>query len=116
MRLTRSHVDAPLQVGDEITLPDDVAAHLLRVLRLQEGDACVLFNGDGNDYDARIEGLRTRHRRHEVVDRTPGSPLAKRADRGSVVVADDPCTSYGFTASSADYVRCQQRVADQRRA
>lgn len=33
----------------------------------------------------------------------------------TVVVADDPCTSYGFTASSADYVRCQQRVADQRR-
>ena len=33
----------------------------------------------------------------------------------TVVVADDPCTSYGFTASSADYARCQQRVADQRR-
>ncbi len=33
----------------------------------------------------------------------------------TVVVADDPCTSYGFTASSADYVRCQQSVADQRR-
>ncbi|MBI3199152.1 MAG: hypothetical protein HYZ40_16930, partial [Rhodospirillales bacterium] len=33
----------------------------------------------------------------------------------TVVVADDPCTTYGFTASSADYVRCQQRVADQRR-
>ena len=33
----------------------------------------------------------------------------------TVVVADDPCTSYGFTASSADYVRCQQRIADQRR-
>ena len=33
----------------------------------------------------------------------------------TVVVADDPCTSYGFTASSADYARCQQRIADQRR-
>jgi hypothetical protein len=33
----------------------------------------------------------------------------------TVVVSDDPCTSYGFTASSSDYVRCQQRVADQRR-
>lgn len=33
----------------------------------------------------------------------------------TVVVSDDPCTSYGFTASSADYARCQQRVADQRR-
>jgi len=33
----------------------------------------------------------------------------------TVVVADDPCTSYGFTASSTDYVRCQQRIAEQRR-
>lgn len=33
----------------------------------------------------------------------------------TVVVADDPCTTYGFTASSSDYVRCQQRIADQRR-
>jgi 16S rRNA (uracil1498-N3)-methyltransferase len=28
--------------------------HLVRVLRLREGDECVLFNGDGNDYGARI--------------------------------------------------------------
>jgi hypothetical protein len=33
----------------------------------------------------------------------------------TVVVADDPCTSYGFTASSADYARCQARIAEQRR-
>ncbi len=67
MRLTRSHVDAPLQVGEEITLPDDVAAHLLRVLRLQEGDACVLFNGDGHDYDARITAIGKREARAQVV-------------------------------------------------
>ena len=34
----------------------------------------------------------------------------------TVVVADNPCTTYGFTAASADYVRCQQRLAEQRRA
>lgn len=67
MRLTRSHVDAPLRVGDEITLPDDVAAHLLRVLRLQEGDACVLFNGDGHDYDARITAIGKREARAQVL-------------------------------------------------
>jgi len=33
----------------------------------------------------------------------------------TVVVADDPCTTYGFTASSADYARCQARIAEQRR-
>ena len=35
-------------------MPDSTAAHLVRVLRLREGDECVLFNGDGNDYRARI--------------------------------------------------------------
>src|SRR3546814_13815065 len=29
-------------------------ARLLRVLRLDVGDGCVLFNGDGHDYDARV--------------------------------------------------------------
>ncbi|HET8819284.1 MAG TPA: 16S rRNA (uracil(1498)-N(3))-methyltransferase [Xanthomonadaceae bacterium] len=54
MRLTRVHVDAPLAVGLRVPLPAAVAAHLQRVLRLGEGDTCVLFNGDGQDYDARI--------------------------------------------------------------
>ena len=36
--------------------------------------------------------------------------------RTQVVVADDACTRYGFTASTADYVRCQDQLAAQRRA
>lgn len=54
MRLTRCHVDAALAVGTSLALPDTAANHLARVLRLREGDGCVLFNGDGHDYDARI--------------------------------------------------------------
>ncbi|WP_115554333.1 16S rRNA (uracil(1498)-N(3))-methyltransferase [Xanthomonas arboricola] len=54
MRLTRSHVALPLQCDQEVTLPEESANHLLRVLRLREGDACILFNGDGSDYHARI--------------------------------------------------------------
>lgn len=54
MRLTRVHVAVPLAPGRELALPDNAAAHLSRVLRLDVGDACVLFNGDGNDYAARI--------------------------------------------------------------
>lgn len=57
MRVTRAHVDAPLAVGTRIALPDTAAAHLLRVLRLGVGDACVLFNGNGRDYDARITAI-----------------------------------------------------------
>lgn len=54
MRMIRAFVDAPLAVGQRVTLPENAAAHLVRVLRLREGDACVLFNGDGRDYDARL--------------------------------------------------------------
>jgi 16S rRNA (uracil1498-N3)-methyltransferase len=68
MRLTRSHVELPLRAGDEIALPEDVAAHLLRVLRLELGDACVLFNGDGHDYDARITHLGKREARARITN------------------------------------------------
>jgi hypothetical protein len=36
--------------------------------------------------------------------------------RTVVMSAADACTNYGFTASSADYARCQQMIADRRRA
>ncbi|MDE2406663.1 MAG: 16S rRNA (uracil(1498)-N(3))-methyltransferase [Xanthomonadaceae bacterium] len=67
MRLTRSFVDLPLHAGDTIALPEGTAAHLIRVLRLQAGDACVLFNGDGCDYDARIVAIGKGDARAEIV-------------------------------------------------
>ncbi len=78
MRLTRSHVDLPLTSGARITLPEDSAAHLVRVLRLREGDACVLFNGDGHDYPARLVQAGKREAVVELGDAAPAdneSPL-----------------------------------------
>lgn len=63
MRLTRVHVDQALRAGSEIALPEGPATHLARVLRLGVGDACVLFNGDGHDYPARIVALGKRELR-----------------------------------------------------
>ena len=54
MRVTRVHVDAPLSAGMRLALPAEAATYLSRVLRLQPGDDCVLFNGDGFDYPARL--------------------------------------------------------------
>lgn len=54
MRLTRVYVDAPLSPGVELPLPESAGVHLSRVLRLAVGDECVLFNGGGHDYAARI--------------------------------------------------------------
>lgn len=79
MRTTRAYVDADLAPGREIALPEHAANHLVRVLRLQPGDACVLFNGDGHDYDARISTAGKREVRAMVGGRTAverESPLA----------------------------------------
>lgn len=54
MRVIRAFVDRALAPADELALPEDAATHLVRVLRLREGDACVLFNGDGHDYAATL--------------------------------------------------------------
>ena len=78
MRLTRVHIDQTLHAGSEIALPEGPATHLARVLRLGVGDACVLFNGDGHEYPARIVALGKRELRVAIgeasaVDRE--SPL-----------------------------------------
>jgi len=67
VRVNRAFVDAPLAPGTRIVLPETAAAHLLRVLRLREGDACVLFNGDGNDYAARIVAATKRGGEAEII-------------------------------------------------
>lgn len=69
MRVTRAYVDQPLRIGQRIQLPDTAAAHLLRVLRLQAGDACVLFNGDGHDYPARMLRVDKRGGEAEITER-----------------------------------------------
>lgn len=67
MRVNRVHVESALAVGARIALPEGAAAHLLRVLRLGVGDGCVLFNGDGHDYDARIVATGKRSGEVEVT-------------------------------------------------
>ncbi|GHA88769.1 16S rRNA (uracil(1498)-N(3))-methyltransferase [Cognatilysobacter bugurensis] len=66
MRMTRAYVDLPLHVGADVVLPEAPAAHLTRVLRLQAGDACVLFNGDGRDYTARLVAVGKREVRAAI--------------------------------------------------
>lgn len=47
----RLHLSAPLHAGATLNLPPESARHV-QVLRLQPGDALVLFNGDGAEWDA----------------------------------------------------------------
>ena len=61
MRAARFFVDEPLALNIKIALPERVAHHALRVLRLRDGDPIVLFNGTGGEFGARlsISGSRT---------------------------------------------------------
>lgn len=54
MRNPRIHTPEPLQAGATVTLDEGASRHLARVLRMQPGQALVLFNGDGNDYPAQL--------------------------------------------------------------
>jgi len=66
-------------IGVEIALPDGVAHHATRVLRLAAGAPLVLFGGDGGEYAATLSkidkrGATVRIERFDPVERE--SPLA----------------------------------------
>ena len=54
MSIPRFYYPAKLALGAIVTLPENVAIHASRALRLQSGDAATLFNGDGNDYGCEL--------------------------------------------------------------
>lgn len=60
MNSARFYVDSDLQAGTDLALPDAVAHHAVRVLRLAAGAPVVLFNGRGGEFTAilRIDGKR----------------------------------------------------------
>lgn len=70
MRITRCPVDLPLHPGQELDLPEDIANHLVRVMRLASGDACILFNGDGHDYHAQLIEVGKRNARVRIESAT----------------------------------------------
>ena len=51
-RTPRFFVDSPLKAGARVELAGAAAHHVLRVLRLREGDALTLFDGNGGEWDA----------------------------------------------------------------
>lgn len=53
----RFYIPLSLTLHDTVTLPDDVAHHLLRVLRAQEGDTLTVFNGEGGEFFATIRTI-----------------------------------------------------------
>ena len=58
MRLTRVYVEEPLSAGRSCDIKGSAANHIMRVLRLRDGDALTLFDSHGGEYGARITGFR----------------------------------------------------------
>lgn len=58
MRRARFFVRHPISIGQTLPLPQFAADHAVRVLRMREGDAITVFNGDGNDYSGRLSYVR----------------------------------------------------------
>ena len=55
MSQPRFHVDQPLHPASRLPLPEAIAHHALRVLRMRPGDGLVLFDGRGGEYAATLE-------------------------------------------------------------
>jgi 16S rRNA (uracil1498-N3)-methyltransferase len=54
MMISRFFFPAPLPDHGEVPLPDALAHHAFRVLRLRDGDPAVLFDGRGGEIPARL--------------------------------------------------------------
>jgi 16S rRNA (uracil1498-N3)-methyltransferase len=54
MASPRIHCDLRLGPGAQFPLPQDAANHVARALRLRVGDALVVFDGRGGEYEAAI--------------------------------------------------------------
>jgi len=51
----RFYCPAPLHAQQTVALPDAIAHHAVRVLRLRTGDAITLFDGRGGEYPATLD-------------------------------------------------------------
>lgn len=69
-RTPRLYVDAPLAEGQEVALDRDQANYLINVLRLNRGDAVLLFNGRDGEWRAVLGGTGKR-----AVTAAPGERL-----------------------------------------
>jgi len=67
MRIPRIYTDQTLRPGHEVLLPEQAGEHVARVLRMERGHPLILFNGDGQECDARLASLAKRAVTAEVI-------------------------------------------------
>ena len=57
MPIPRIHCDLTLGPGAQFALSPEAAQHVAKALRLKAGDALVVFDGSGGEYDAAIQRI-----------------------------------------------------------
>lgn len=78
MRCPRIYSPQPLAGDATLELAAEASHHLAKVLRMQRGDALILFNGEGGEYPATITAVDKRSvtvTTGQGVDNVPESPL-----------------------------------------
>ena len=76
MRVPRIYEPQPLSAGAVLTLGEDGANHVGRVLRMQTGQELMLFNGQGGEYAAMVSQM---GKRHVAVDIGEHDPLERES-------------------------------------
>lgn len=77
MRIPRIYQATPLAVGEHLTLDKNAGHHLTRVLRMQDNESVILFNGQGGEYSAvlKIHGKDVVATIESFIDRNTESSL-----------------------------------------
>ncbi len=123
MRIPRIYTDQPLQAQAVVELEAGPSRHLAGALRMQPGDALVLFNGRGGEYPATIATVTRRAVTVQVDTRRDSeveSPLAihlgigiSRGERMDLVV--QKATELGVSAITPLFTeRCEVKLKGER--
>tara|TARA_R110001583_G_scaffold19264_15_gene75617 strand:- start:1781 stop:2527 length:747 start_codon:yes stop_codon:yes gene_type:complete len=68
MPKTRIYQNSEFIIHDTLKLSDDAFGHIVRVLRLVEGDIVALFNGnEGYQYTAKLSEVKKKHASVEII-------------------------------------------------
>jgi 16S rRNA (uracil1498-N3)-methyltransferase len=71
MRNPRIYQDSDFSITETVKLSDDAFGHVIRVLRLNDGDIVTLFNGrESSQYTARLIDVKKKNANAEIIEKT----------------------------------------------
>ncbi|EPJ46410.1 MAG: 16S ribosomal RNA methyltransferase RsmE [Osedax symbiont Rs1] len=90
MRIPRFYQDTAISIDTQLALDSDAVQHIARVLRMKPGDNILLFNGDGNEYQATLSKVEKRAVSAEITASTSPSRSSRlKIDIGQSISRGD---------------------------